>query len=94
MGIHLVDQTLVQQIEEIAEQENHSPEQVIKNALQVYASQSKELPKPKTSSFLLSIAGLGKSGQHDTASRAEEILATEIDPHSGWSLHQDARDSG
>ena len=36
-------------------------------------------------SFLVSIAGLGNSGQHDVSARDEEILRNEIDPVSGWS---------
>lgn len=36
-------------------------------------------------SFLLSIAGLGASGQTDVSERAEEILSAEIDPQQGWS---------
>jgi len=35
--------------------------------------------------FLLSIAGLGTSGQADVSERAEDILAAEIDPQQGWS---------
>ncbi|USR92532.1 hypothetical protein NEA10_07390 [Phormidium yuhuli AB48] len=35
--------------------------------------------------FLLSVAGLGKSGQQDVSERDEEILLNEIDPVYGWS---------
>ena len=42
--------------------------------------------KPKTSGkdFLLSIAGIGESGETDISERVEEILAQEIDPIKGW----------
>ncbi|GEM_PF-1362427 len=40
--------------------------------------------------FLLTIAGLGSSGQGDVAEHDEEILAAEIDPRRGWGLERDA----
>jgi len=40
-------------------------------------------------SFLLSIAGLGSSGETDISERDEEILAQEIDPIYGWTSHRD-----
>ena len=45
-----------------------------------------ELPH---NSFLLSIAGLGASNQKDVSDRAEEILASEVNPIRGWSIHSD-----
>jgi predicted transcriptional regulator len=39
--------------------------------------------------FLLSVAGIGRSGQSNVATDAEEILAAEIDPKRGWSLRRD-----
>lgn len=35
-------------------------------------------------SFLLSIAGQGRSGESDVSERDEEILADEVDPIRGW----------
>ena len=40
-------------------------------------------------SFLLSIAGLGVSNEKNISERDEEILATEVNPIRGWSLHPD-----
>lgn len=40
-------------------------------------------------SFLMSIAGIGKSSEGDVSERDEEILANEIDPISGWSVRSD-----
>lgn len=37
-------------------------------------------------SFLIAVAGLGNSGQHDVSERDEEILRNEIDPVYGWNL--------
>jgi hypothetical protein len=38
-----------------------------------------------TDNFLIAVAGLGNSGQHDVSERDEEILGSEIDPVYGWS---------
>ena len=40
-------------------------------------------------SFLLSIAGLSASNEKDVSERDEEILASEVNPICGWSLHAD-----
>lgn len=41
--------------------------------------------EPPKENFLLTIAGLGKSGQPDISDSDEEILHNEIDPIYGWS---------
>ncbi|TYQ25871.1 hypothetical protein PseudUWO311_14340 [Pseudanabaena sp. UWO311] len=43
--------------------------------------------KPPHNSFLLSIVGLGASTEKDVSERDEEILANEVNPIRGWSLH-------
>ncbi|MTJ50952.1 DUF2281 domain-containing protein [Dolichospermum sp. UHCC 0259] len=49
-----------------------------------------EKQSQKTSrNFLLSIAALGNSVEKDVSERDEEILANEVDPIRGWSLHRD-----
>ncbi len=45
-------------------------------------------PEATQSNFLLSIAGLGTSGETNVSERDEAILANEIDPFYGWSLHR------
>ncbi len=45
--------------------------------------------EPPHNSFLLSIAGLGASTEKDISERDEEILASEVNPIRGWSLHPD-----
>jgi hypothetical protein len=39
--------------------------------------------------FLLSVGGLGSSGQRNIARNVEEILAAEIDPKRGLTLRRD-----
>ena len=48
----------------------------------------KSTEKPSRN-FLLSIAGLGTSGEKDVSERDEDILAKEVDSIRGWSLHPD-----
>jgi hypothetical protein len=91
MSIQLNDEILVQQIEQAAEQERRTPEQIVREAMHLYITRVQRTP---SNSFLLSIAGIGKSGQRDVASRAEEILASEIDPQRGWSLNKSEMSSG
>ncbi|MBH8573615.1 hypothetical protein I8752_11425 [Nostocaceae cyanobacterium CENA369] len=51
-----------------------------------YKSVHLKEPDKNASGFLLAVAGLGNSGQHDISERDEEILRNEIDPVSGWNL--------
>lgn len=45
---------------------------------------AEETEKQSGISFLMSIAGQGKSGQHDVSERDEDILAQEINTIRGW----------
>jgi hypothetical protein len=54
--------------------------------LRYKSTQSQELQEAN-SSFLLSIAGLGSSGETDISERDEEILKTEITSIQGWTIN-------
>lgn len=82
MNIEIMDGELVEQIHQLATQEQRAPEQVIAEALHVYQAHK----ATRSNSFLRAIAGLGRSGQHDVAERAEDILAAEIDEQRGFDL--------
>jgi len=84
MIIQISDQRLVRQIKSIARRERRKPVEVIAEAVKAY--EEKGQATPAATSFLLAITDLGASGQGDVAERDEEILATEIDPVSGWNL--------
>lgn len=86
MGIQIVDEQLVQQIERIAQRERRRELDVIAQAVRLYDQQTHDAG---TLPFLLAIAGLGSSSQGDVAERDEEILAAEIDPLRGWGLSGD-----
>ncbi|MBH8553283.1 hypothetical protein I8751_13050 [Nostocaceae cyanobacterium CENA357] len=52
-----------------------------------YKSVNLKQPENKNAAdFLLTVAGLGNSGQHDISERDEEILSNEIHPVYGWNL--------
>lgn len=44
--------------------------------------------EPSQQNFLLTVVGLGKSGQTDISESDEEILRSEINPTYGWSTNQ------
>jgi hypothetical protein len=51
-----------------------------------YKSFQQRESNKNTANFLITVAGLGRSGQQDISERDEEILRNEIDPVHGWSL--------
>ena len=81
MGIQILDEKLVKQIERLAQDEQCPEEQVVAHAIRLY---EKKVQAAHTSSFLLSIAKLGRSDRGDIAERDEDILTSEIDPIRGW----------
>ena len=50
-----------------------------------YKSVQRREPDNNAANFLIAVAGLGNSGQHDVSDLDEEILGSEIDPVYGWS---------
>lgn len=49
-----------------------------------YKTLSPSPSEPTNQNFLLTIAGLGESGQSDVSDSTKEILSHEIDPIHGW----------
>ncbi len=86
MVLQIRDQSLIQQIEQIAGAEQRTPEQIVAEAIRLYAAQSKKTPGV---SFLLTIAGQGASGERDVSERAEAILAAENDAMRGWTVNRE-----
>jgi hypothetical protein len=82
MSIHIVDEQLVHRIERIARRERREEVDVIAEALELYEEKTEETG---ARSFLLSVAGIGRSEERDISERDEEILANEVDPLRGWS---------
>lgn len=56
--------------------------------LRYKSTQAQEIQETD-SSFLMSIAGLGDSGETDISERDEEILQTEINLMQGWTVNPD-----
>lgn len=50
-----------------------------------YKGLQPENSEPPKQNFLLTVAGLGNSGQSDISDSDEEVLSHEIDPIYGWS---------
>ena len=70
-------------IEELAEQENRTPSEVVADALELYKSQ-RQKKKMSDIEFLMAIAGIGESEEDDVSERDEEILKSEVDSIRGW----------
>ena len=77
MGIHVVDEQLVQRIERIARRERRQAVDVIAQAVDLYEGRAKAA---SGRAFLLAITGLGNSKERDVSERDEEILSREVDP--------------
>jgi len=75
----LADDELLLEVKKLAEEANKTTTAVIHEALAEYVARHR--PRRKSISFI----GLGHSGHTDTSERAEDILAAEIDPATGWS---------
>jgi predicted transcriptional regulator len=74
----LRDEAILQKIDLIAKQENRSIEEIIKEALVEFLEKrqvDQELPRE-----VPAFAGIIRSGEGDTAQRAEDILAEEWRP--------------
>jgi hypothetical protein len=56
-----------------------------------YKSVQTKKSNNSATNFLVAVAGLGSSGQHDVSDRDEEILGSEIDPVCGWSSKRSDR---
>ncbi len=50
-----------------------------------YKTLQSPIAEPPKQNFLLTVAGLGQSGQSNISESDEEILRNEIDPIYGWS---------
>jgi hypothetical protein len=81
MGIHILDEQLIERIERIARREQREEVDVIAQAVELYEEKA---VTAKSYSFLLSIADLGSSREGDISTRDEEILSREVDPLRGW----------
>ena len=82
---------LVEQLRERSLAYGVAVEDQIRQVLESYLSREEELANLATHP-LLALANLGESSETDISERAEEILATEISPVTGWSMpHADAR---
>ena len=89
MGILISDTELVERIQELAEEQKQSPQEVIAAAIEIYASKQER----DENGFWESIIGLGSSGDPTFAERDEEILAEDIDPIRGWGSPSDDTDT-
>ncbi|MDH3602533.1 MAG: hypothetical protein OEU26_23210 [Candidatus Tectomicrobia bacterium] len=77
----LLTPELEQDIEQIAQQEQRTPLEIIEEAVTLYRESR---AKKSDASFLLSMAGQGRSNETDISERVKDILTAELDPYTGW----------
>jgi hypothetical protein len=89
MAIVISDERIIKRLNQLADQLNQTPEQVIADAIDQFepASQGND------QKFWEAIRGIGSSGDPDLASRVKDILREEVDPIEGWSRRRDAKDT-
>lgn len=63
-----VEEDVLRRLREIAQRDNTTVSDAIRSALKYYVSRRKRRRPP------VSLVGVGRSGRHDVAERAEELL--------------------
>jgi hypothetical protein len=90
MSIIISETRIVEKIQQLANELNQTPEQIIAEAIEQFAPATTKTGK----AFWKSIQGIGDSGDPDLAYRVKDILREEVDPIEGWSKSRDAEDPG
>jgi predicted transcriptional regulator len=80
MAIQIIDEQLVRRIKRIARRERREEVDVIAQAVELYEEKTQSLDDY---SFLLSVAGLGRSQEGDVSERDEDILSQMEQPVVG-----------
>ncbi len=85
----MVDETLIYEIKQIADQKNKSTASVIREALALYVTEQHQAAPPENP--LLGLIGLGASDVPTDVSNGqdEEMLRENIHPIHGWSVRDD-----
>lgn len=86
----MVEEQLLYQIKQIAQQQSSSMAEVIREALSSYVTEKHNQNPPANP--LLSLVGLGESAEPtDVANGGDEaLLKAAVDPIRGWSLSDDS----
>jgi predicted transcriptional regulator len=83
----VADEEVMLEIQSIAQRENRSTSNVIREALATYVHRyHSRTTKPENPLLAIAALGQNRTGETDVSERVEEILADEIDPKFGWSL--------
>jgi metal-responsive CopG/Arc/MetJ family transcriptional regulator len=85
----MVDESLIYEIKQLAEQQNKSTASLIREALALYVTEQYKLAPPENP--LLGLVGLGASPEPTDVrdGQDEAMLRDGIDPVYGWSVSND-----
>ena len=89
MEIVISDEQVIKRLNQLADQRNQTPEEVIADAI----AQLEPSAPQDDKSFWNAIRGIGSSDDPDLAYRIKDILREEVDPIEGWGKSHDAEDS-
>lgn len=86
----MVDEELLYDLQQIAQQQGESTSSVIREALATYVTRQRELAPPPNP--LLGLIGLGSSAAAMDLSDGgdEQLLRQGVDPIYGWSVDRDS----
>jgi len=83
----IADKETMLELQSIARREKRSAASVIREALATFVhNYQARLSQRQNPLLALAALGQNRDGETDISERAEEILATEINPVSGWSI--------
>jgi hypothetical protein len=89
MEINISDDHTIKRLNQLADQLDQTPEQIVVEAIE----QFQPPPRGNGKAFWNAIRGIGESGDPELARKVKEILRTELDPKEGWNNQRDADSS-
>ena len=89
MEIVILDERVIKRLNQLADQRNQTPEEVIADAI----AQLEPATTQDDKAFWNAVRGIGSSDDPNLAYRIKDILREEVDPLEGWGKSHDAKDS-
>lgn len=85
MEIVISDERIVERINQLADQLQQTPEEIVAEALEQFSPPAAS----NTKSFWNAIRGIGESGEPYLAENVKKVLKDDADPIEGWGKSND-----
>lgn len=85
MGIVISDQRVIERLNQLADQLQQTPEEIVAEALEQFSPPATS----NTKAFWNAIRGIGESGDPSLAENIKDILKSDVDPIEGWNKPND-----